>query len=584
MTTTSLDPARLLAASLDANPEISAESITQKFLVRWKLFTACTLIVPLIALWIASLIPSTYKSTAQMLIRVEGGTDALYNGISPPLVALTGATTAEIIRSTPIASQMIETVGVENADIARPAYKVLFGKAAALILPLLGREPEDHQLAANPKLKYIFLADELKPSIDATTLLMDHSTGNLRDEMVNINTVKANSREKVAAMVNGLCEVFIREYNLRSKNEIETAYKTLDDQATAAQADLDRLRSTPAGANVALPAERAADTNNNPLSSGLAHTVADLEAQLVVLRQTYTESAAEVVQAEAELKRDRALLAREEAIDATSELLGNIKTRQRQLLLAATLYQTSQSNLSIVERGLTPKKTKLTPILKYGIPGAGGLVGGMFIGAIAILMLNLLDPRLFVASDITPVSGLPLLGVIPNSGVGLNFAQLNDLPLTGARPALLKALGKLDLLDRDPSRVIVVTQCRKRVVDSHRRPSAGFTFGPQTGKQNVLLADANFDHPAPHRSRRGKNRTRPAGSARRSKPRGRRRAPDQTSPPRVYWDGKPRFARRSKFEPGRLDPASRIWPQKLRHRRYSRCRPAQFARGHRAGE
>ena len=494
MTTTTLDPARLLAASLDANPEISAESITQKFLVRWKLFTACTLIVPLIALWIASLIPSTYKSTAQILIRVEGGTDALYNGIAPPLVALTGATTAEIIRSTPIASQMIETVGVENADIARPAYKVLFGKAAALILPLLGREPEDHQLAANPKLKYIFLADELKPSIDATTLLMDHSSSNLRDEMVNI-TVKANSREKVAAMVNGLCEVFIREYNLRSKNEIEAAYKTLGDQASAAQADLDRLRSAPAGANVALPAERATDTNNNPLSSGLAHTVADLETQLVVLRQTYTESAAEVVQAEAELNRDRALLTREEAIDATNELLSNIKTRQRQLLLAATLYETSQSNLSIVERGLTPKKTKLTPVLKYGIPGAGGLVGGMFIGAIAILMLNILDPRLFVASDITPASGLPLLGVIPNSGVGLSFAQLTDLPLASARPALLKALGKLDLLDQDHSRVIVVT--------SAENESSTATVALQLAsllarkrEASVLLADANFDHPA----------------------------------------------------------------------------------------
>jgi Mrp family chromosome partitioning ATPase/capsular polysaccharide biosynthesis protein len=495
VTNTKSDPARILAASLDANPAISAEGIIQKFLVHWKLFTACALIVPLIAVSLSSLVPATYKSTAQLLIRVEGGSNVLYNGISPPIVALTGATTAEMIKSIPVASQMIETVGVEDADIARPAYKVLFGKAAALILPLLGREPTDQQLAANPKLKYAFLANELKPSVDATTLMMDHSTSSLRDELVNI-TVKANSREKVAAMVNGLCEAYITDYDLRSKNEIMTAYKTLGDQAAAAEADLARLRSAPARADVTPTVASADNSNTNPLSAGLAHTISDLETQLVVLRQTYAESSVEVIQAVAELKRDRALLAREQALDATTGLLSNIKARQHQLLLAATLYDTGQSNLSIVERGLTPKATKLVTVMRYGIPGAGGLVGGMFIGAIAILLLNLVDPRLFVESDISAASGRPVLGVIPASGVGpLNFAQLTDLPLAGARPALLQALGKLDLLDRDRSPVIVVT--------SAENESSTATVALQLAallarnrEGSVLLADANFDHPA----------------------------------------------------------------------------------------
>ncbi|MGA3008244.1 MAG: Wzz/FepE/Etk N-terminal domain-containing protein, partial [Opitutaceae bacterium] len=473
----------------------SAESLTQKFLVRWKLFTACALIVPLIAVGLTALVPVTYKSTAQVLIRVEGGTSELYNGVSPPLVALTGATTAELIRSNPIASQMIEAVGVENADIARPAYKVLLGRAAALILPLLGREPEDRQLAANPKLKYEMLADDLKPSIDATTLLMDHSTGSLRDELVNI-TVKANSREKVAAMVNGLCDAFIKEYNLRSKNEILAAYRTLDGQAAAAAAELARLRSAPAEADTALPVERATDANNDPLTSGLAHAIADLEAQLAVMRQTDTETAVEVVQAEAELKHDRAVLAHEEALAAARESLGNIKTRQRQLLLAETLYQTGQSNISIVERGLTPKNTKLLALMHYGLPGAGGLAGGMFIGGIAILLLNLLDPRLFVASDIAAASGLPLLGVIPASGVGaLNFSQLADLPITGARPALLQALGRLDLLERDPPRLIVVTSAENEAATAQVALQLAALLA-RDREGSVLLADANFDHPA----------------------------------------------------------------------------------------
>ncbi|HTQ31672.1 MAG TPA: hypothetical protein VMI53_10735 [Opitutaceae bacterium] len=493
MTKPKLDPARILAASLDADPAVSAENIIQKFLVRWKLFTACTLIVPLIALWLCYLVPETYKSTAQLLIRNEGGTDMLYGGIAPPLVAPTGASTAEIIKSLPVASQMIEAVGVESADIARPAYKVLFGKAMALILPLLGREPEDKLLAANPKLKYMYLADDLKPSIDATTLLVEeHGAGSSRDEMINVS-IKSNTREKVAAEVNGLCDAFIKEYSLRAKNAALTASKTLEAQAAAAQAEIDRLRSAPPDAEIAPPDERPEDLNTNPLTSGLAKTISDLEAELVVLRQTYAENAPQITQDEAELKRDRFLLAQEEAIDAASEQLSAIRIKQRQLKLVADLYETGQNNLSIVEHGITPKKTKLTPLMHYGLPVGGSLIGGMFIGCIAILLLNVLDPRLFVASDITPASGLPVLGVIPHSGVGsLDFARLNDLPMAGARPALFQALGRLDLLERKDSRVVVVTSAEDEASTALVALQLAVLLA-RDREGNVLLAEANFD-------------------------------------------------------------------------------------------
>ncbi|HZP61007.1 MAG TPA: hypothetical protein VFB27_11850 [Opitutaceae bacterium] len=495
MTKPTIDPARLLATSLDADPAVSAGSIVQKFFIRWKLFAACALIAPLIALWLCYLIPETYKSTAQLLIRNEGGTDVLYGGIAPPLIAPTGASTAEIIKSLPVAGRMIETVGVESADIARPAYKVLFGKAMALILPLLGREPEDKLLAANPRLKYTYLADDLKPSIDATTLMMEqHSGGSSRDELINVS-IKSNTREKVADEVNGLCEAFIKEYSLRSKNAALAARQTLEEQAQAVQAEIDRLHSAPADADVPLPTERPDDLNSNPLTSGLAKAISDLEAELVILRQTYAETAPQIVQDEAELKRDRLLFAREEAVDALSERLSAIRIKQRQLQLVADLYETGQNNLSIVERGITPKKTKLTPLMHYGLPVGGALIGGMFIGCIAILLLNVLDPRLFVASDITPASGLPVLGVIPPSGVSsLDFAQLNDLPLAGARPALFQAVGRLGLLDREKAGIVVVTSAEDEAATAEVALQLAALLA-RDREGNVLLAAANFDRP-----------------------------------------------------------------------------------------
>jgi Mrp family chromosome partitioning ATPase/uncharacterized protein involved in exopolysaccharide biosynthesis len=495
VTTPKFDPARALAASLDANPVVSAETVLQKFLVHWKLFVACTLIVPVLAVAVSLLIPTTYKSSAQVLIRDQGGTNLLYNDVAPPFIALTGATSAEIIRSTPVASQMIETVGVEDADIARPAYKVLFGKVAALILPLLGREPEDTRTAADPKMKYILLADELKASVDATTLMADRSSGSLRDELLEV-TLKSNSREKVAAMVNGLCEAFIAEYNLRSKNEILTAYRTLDEQAAAVQGDIAKLHAAPADSDIAANAEQAPSSESQPLSAGLARTISELELRLVTLRLTYTETAPEVVQARAELERARAVLGNQQALDAAGDLLSTIRKKQRQLLLAAKLFESNQSNLSIVERGLTPKKSKLILAIKYGAPAGGGLVGGMFIGAIAILLLNLLDPRLFVASDITPASGLPVIGVIPPAGAGTTgFAQLDDLPLASARPALLQAVGKLDLLERDHARVIAVTSAENEASTATvALQLAALLAREREGR--VLLVDANFDQPA----------------------------------------------------------------------------------------
>jgi uncharacterized protein involved in exopolysaccharide biosynthesis/Mrp family chromosome partitioning ATPase len=496
VTKSKIDPARLLADNLDASPEISVETIIKKFLVRWRLFVACALLVPLIAVGLSHLIPSTYKSSAQLLIRHQGGINMLYDDIAPTQISLTGATSAELMRSDPVASKMIEAVGVEDADIARPAYKVLFGKAAALIMPLLGREPSEADGSGNSKLKYIALADELKPSITATTLMVDRGGTALRDELIEVS-IKSNSREKVAAMVNGLCEAFIAEYNQRSKNEILAAHQTLADQAARVEADLARLRaSAPGEDTIALPAERATNADNKPLSSGLARKISELESQLVTLRQSFTDSSPEVIQVKTELERNRALLNNQEAIDAAGELLSTIRKKQRQLSLAVQLFESNQGNLSVVERGLTPRKSKITLVFRYGIPAVAGLVGGMFIGAVAILLLNLLDPRLLVASDVASAAGLPLLGVIPAGGLAApDLNRAHELPVVAARPALSQTLAKFDLLPRESSRTVTVVSAENESSTAQVALQLSALLARDRDRR-VVLVDANFDHPS----------------------------------------------------------------------------------------
>jgi Mrp family chromosome partitioning ATPase/capsular polysaccharide biosynthesis protein len=484
----------MLAASLDADPAVSAESIIQKFRIRWKLFAACAVIAPAIAMSLACLVPTTYKCTAQVLIRHQGGEYDLYQEFVPRLPLLSGATTAEIMRSGPVASQMIESVGVENTDIARPAYKVLFGKAAALIMPLFGGETEDVAAMKDPKLKGLFLASELKSSIEANTLMVEHGGSLTPDELIEV-TVKSTNREKVAAMVNGLCETFIAEYNRRAGEEIAAAKKALAEPAAKTEQDIARLRALLAS-GAEEDAQLSESSANTPLAEGLAKTISDLEIELVQLRQTYTENAAHVVQAKAELARARGMLSNQEALDTAKEVLSALKRKQRELGLAAQLFETNQSGLSIDEMGLTPKKSKLIAVLHYGIPGGVGLAGGIFIGVVSLLILDLLDPRLFVAHDAMSATGLPLLGVIPADSAALPGSpeQVAEFPRSGARTALLQALGKLDVLARDASRILVVTSAE----DEASSATVALQLASLVARDRdsrVLLVDANFDRP-----------------------------------------------------------------------------------------
>jgi Mrp family chromosome partitioning ATPase/capsular polysaccharide biosynthesis protein len=494
VTKPTLDPARIVADNLDASPDISAETVIKKFVVRWRLIAACTFIVPLIAVGLSHLIPPVYKASAQLLIRNQGGVNALYSDVAPSQITLTGATSAELLRSTAVASQMVEAVGVTDADIARPAYKVLFGRAAALILPLLGRDPADGDAgSANSRYRYIALSNELKPSITTTTLMAERAASSPRDELIEI-TLKSTSREKVAPMVNGLCEAFIAEYNRRGRDEMLDAHKTLGEQAATIEGEIARLSSLAAREQPATTAiERAVNADNKPLSSNLARRISELESQLVTLRETFTEAAPEVVRLKAELEKNRAIFNNQEAIDGANELLSTIKKKQRQLLLAAQLFEKNQGNLSVAEYGLTPKKSKLLALMRYGIPALGGLAGGFLIGVVAALLLNLLDPRLLVPDDVAGASPLPLLGVIPVSGlVPLSIDRAQELPLPLARPALLQTLSKIDLLKRDATRAIAITSA------NNESDTAGVALQiaallARDRERRVLLIDANFD-------------------------------------------------------------------------------------------
>ncbi len=493
MSTSRIDPAKAIASSLDNQPEISARNVVEKLLLRWRFFAFCVIAVPVLALAVAHLVPPVYKASSQILIRHQGGPSSLYGEFAPAIIPMSGASASELMRSNPIVAEMVQSVGVRNDDIAQPAYKVALGKIASAIVGFFYRISEDDAAAADPKLKASVLANDLKTSIDVTTLMVDRGTSANRDEVLQI-TIKSTNREKVAAMANGVCDEFIRDYNHRSRVQTLAARDMLVEQARLLSASLSKVRDGQAlGDHPNLAWSDVA--NAKPLASSLAKTVSDLELQLVQLQSTFSKDAPQVVQLAAELSRMQTLLAGQEAADAAKEQLALINRKLRQVMLAEKLYETDQGNLTVVERAITPKKSKVAAVLRYAIPGVAGLVAGVVIGVIGIVMLNLLDPRIFAATDASSVSGLPLLGLVRGKSLpNPALTEITSLPVEGARAALFQVLSRLDLISREKSHVLVVTSpenesatasisCQLAALQARDRDS------------RVLLIDANFETP-----------------------------------------------------------------------------------------
>lgn len=493
----SKDPSLILAESLQSDPAISAETLFERFRIRWKFFVICAVVTPLIALALAHQIPLTYKSSAQILVRHQGGPLGLYRDLIPTLPLLSGATAAEVLRSDATASAMIEKVGVENDDIARPAYKVLFGKIAAWVMPLFGEDGSalSGEVAANPRLVFLLLAKELKPSVEATTLLVDRSSGTARDELIEV-TVKSTNREKVAAMANGLCESFIAEYVRQSRVEIETAKLNLQSEADRINDRIKYLETVVPGARGGGEIFASEIREGRALASGMSQGVSALELALVQLRQTYTEGSREVVQAKAELEQARAILARQEQVDGAKDALNVVRRKLRECDSALELLKTDQTGMAVIERAIPPRKTKLATIIRYGVPAGAGLFAGVFLGLTGVLFLSLLDPRLFVAADASNAIGVPLLGVIHKKSAKLpqSADEVLNLPDKAARPALLQALGKLDVLEKGASHVVVVTSATNESSSSTVALQLSALLA-RDRERRVVLVDANFDRP-----------------------------------------------------------------------------------------
>jgi len=434
---------------------VSPREIALKLFFRFRLFLICTVAVTVTTLVLTLLIPPTYKVTAKLLIKYETENPFFGEIATQKMQIVSGRSNAEIIKSIDLCRNVVESLKLERADIARPAYKKLI---EYLMLPFTLFSSSDSKQNAT------VLADNLKQAIDTKTIQKDRPELVVSDELIEV-TVLSPTRSKVADIANTLCKKFIDEYYKNSEGEAQRAYEYLTAQALKAETDLGSLQADGPGAPpaAALPGfsfNESGDKNisTNPLVENLSNQVARLQVELSRLRHVYTENSTEVQRIRDELDRARVLLQKNESQETAKSMLNIIRTKRQQAFMTLQLYKHRLIPISIIEEAMPPTASGVTIIVRFLINGLLGLAGGITLGLALVILFTALDHRIYASWELEKELGLNVICSIPAiEKQGPLFSSLDELPLQEATAGLIQVLGKLDLIGRDMGRVMLIT-------------------------------------------------------------------------------------------------------------------------------
>ena len=443
-----LDIPGRFAASVDSETNISTREILSKLFYRFRIFLACTILVPVIALLVTYMVPPVYKESAKVLIKNEKFSSSFFGDIAAERQLISGQSNAEIMKSIPVSRRVVESLKLQDADIAKPAYKVLLYQLVRPFSWLFtgGRKSSDKPFSEQEIMQ---LADDLKETIETKIFQKERGDFLYSDELIEV-TVKSPNPEKVALIANQLCRSFIDEYYVISEAEALRAYEYL----VKAEAQL-----TSSGQMIDSVSESEnRNVRSNPMVEGAARQVTDLEREVARLSQIYKKNEPEIIKANVELAKARARLRSHESTESAKSLLSLYKDKKRQAFMSVQLYKNRLVPISIVEEAIPPQKSGLTTAGRYLLAGLIGLVAGAVLGFALTLFLSAIDSRLYTPWDLERLQGINVIGSIAAiEDSSPNLHDLKTLPLQQSAPALIQTLGKLDLIGKDKCRFVLVT-------------------------------------------------------------------------------------------------------------------------------
>jgi Mrp family chromosome partitioning ATPase len=461
--------------AVDSESEVSLREFLSKVYVRPRLFWTCVLLPPILAVLLTALVPTTWTATAKILIRYSSTESPFLQGLIPDdRPALTGATSAELLKSIPALAETVQHQHIEPGDVARKPKDVITGYVSALLSPLFPQEP-------GPTLPGIdaatlAIASAFKQSLDdsggfGTSAKSKAGVQVLEkfaelpamvkgDELIEL-TVPSFNRTKVADMTNGLAQAFIDDYYRVSAEDAHHAYEVLSklvDNAEAAMAHGDTMNtpsSVSADGSTQVTGGSGQIYRTSPLLEGIAHELAQRKSNLAHVREVFSEDSPEVARARQQVDSLERTLSNAQSLEVGKQSLEDLKARRYQAYNLEQLYRNRLVPISIIESAVTPRGSASKFVGRLIVAGVVGLVLGAVLGLSLTKILDILDQRLFTSWDVQRALGLPLLGWLPDTRVNSGVALGN--PTVDAENGLLQILGRLDPIGTEGgARVVLI--------------------------------------------------------------------------------------------------------------------------------
>lgn len=493
--------------------QIAIKELLTKLFIRIRVFAACVIIPPILALMLTALVPAYYEATAQVLIRYTGTESAFFGDlVTEGRASVSGTSSAQIMQSIPVLARTIQQKQVEDKDVYKDATKVLGGYVGAMVEYFL---PDDEMSKPIISSMYDFDRPTLllagtwqEDGIEVETT--QKSSGsvplmNSGDELITV-TIKAFNREKIAEMANGIAESFVVEYNQRSAKEAKQAYQYLDVLVKKAEHSLEALetRGTAAVSEMEAMAtmdesflvgnKRDRNLNSNPRLENTAKELASLETELAKRRQTFKEGSQEISQIKARIGEVKKVFSFEERVETAKDMLGDLKRHRQQAALTQHLYENNLVPISIVQPAFMPKKSPFKLAARYLIAGGAGLALGIVFGLGLIVTLTQMDRRIYSSWDIQNLVQAPVLGVLAHVREDLaRSADLRNLPLQEWEGDIQRILGRIESLCPH-NNIMTVTSSSDADANSFVTLQMACSLAKDR-RNKILLIDGNLSQP-----------------------------------------------------------------------------------------
>lgn len=415
-------------------PDVSSESfidrpveafsfrdLIAKVFLRPKTFLLALILPAVFAVFLVSLIPTTWTASTKILIRYSNtGSGLLKDLVADSRSNLSGTTSAELIKSLPVLENTIRQVGITEEDIYQKPLTVIKSKIAGWFgsQDKNTSQTEDLQPLVNAFRESLNSSSKKSSSKKSIEILEKNSqSGDYSkiDELIALH-VKSYNREKVAYMANGLAKAFIDDF-YRMYAEEAAKQSSLLKELVAKQAQELKLveNATPAdfAAGRVNDNGREINSKNIPIIMTMATQLNNVENELTKTSQIYASNSPQVKRLRAQVAKLKFLLKKQELIEMNKQLLEQLKTRLYQAQNTESIYQDRLIPISIVEKATTPPASGGSNAAKMVITGIISLILGLMLAISLMVIFNVLDPRLHFRRDIESLTHVPVLSALP---------------------------------------------------------------------------------------------------------------------------------------------------------------------------